>query len=94
MQCDKKKKQNKTKQKQQNKNKTKQKELCGITVKDKETELSQYADDKTLIDGSEESLPDSLKIMEHFGNISSHRVNDKKTEALWIGARADWDFTL
>ena len=35
-----------------------------------------------------------MKIIEHFSNISSLRLNDKKTEALWIGARADWDFKL
>ena len=47
------------------------KEIRGITVKDKEIKLSQYADDTTLIlDGSEESLLQSLKIIEHFGNIS------------------------
>ena len=55
----------------------------------------QYTDDTTLIlDGSEESLLESLKIIEHFGNISGLRLNDKKTEALWIGARVDWDFKL
>ena len=71
------------------------KEIRGITVKDKEIKLSQYADDTTLIlDGSEESLLESLKIIEHFGNISGLRLNDKKTEALWIGARVDLDFKL
>ena len=71
------------------------KEIRGITVKDKEIKLRQYADDTTLIsDGSEESLLESLKIIEHFGNISGLRLNNKKTEALWIGARVDWDFKL
>ena len=42
-----------------------------------------------------ESLLEPLKIIEHFGNyISGLRLNDKKTEALWIGARVDWDFKL
>ena len=71
------------------------KEIRGITVKDKEIKLSQYADDTTLIlDGSEESLLESLKIIEHFANISGLRLNDKKTEALWIGARVNWHFKL
>ena len=71
------------------------KEIRGITVKDKEIKLSQYADDTTLIlDGSEESLLESLKIIDYFGNISGLRLNSKKTEALWIGASADWDFKL
>ena len=64
-------------------------------MKDKEIKLSQYADDTTLIlDGSEESLLESLKIIDYFGNISGLRLNSKKTEALWIGASADWDFKL
>ena len=71
------------------------KEIRGITVKDKEIKLIQYADDTTLIlDGSEESLLESLRIIEHFGNISDLRLNDKKTEALWIGARVNCDFKL
>ena len=71
------------------------KEIRGISVKDKEIKLSQYADDTTLIlDGSEESFLESLKIIDFFGNISGLRLNSKKTEALWIGASADWDFKL
>lgn len=76
-------------------NSPKKKEIRGITVKDKEIKLRQYAYDTTLIlDGFEESLLESLKIIHHFGNISGHRLNSKKTEALWIGARAEWDFKL
>jgi len=71
------------------------KEIHDITVKDKEIQLSQYADDTTLIlDGSEESLLVSLNIIDYFGNISNLRLKGKKTEALWIGASADWDFKL
>ena len=71
------------------------KEIRGITVKDNEIKLSQYADDTTLIlDDSEESFLESLKITDYFGNISGLRLNSKKTEALWIGASADWDFKL
>ena len=48
----------------------KKKEIRGITVKDKEIKLSQYADDTTLIlDVSEESLLESLKLIDYFGNI-------------------------
>ena len=71
------------------------KEIRGITVKDKEIKLSQYADDMTLIlDGSVESLLESLKVIDYFGNISGLRLNTKKTEALWSGASLDWDFKL
>ena len=73
----------------------KKKEIRGIIVKDKEIKLSQYADDTTLIsDGSEESFLESLKIIHYFGDISGLRLKSKKTEALWIGAIADWDFKL
>ena len=63
------------------------KEIRGITVRDKEIKLSQYADDTTLIlDGSEESLLEPLKIIEHFGNISGLRLND--------GPRCNYIFEL
>ena len=63
------------------------KEIRGITVKDKEIKLSQYGDDTTLIlDGSEESLLESSKLIDYFGNISGLTLNTKKTEGLWIGA--------
>ena len=52
------------------------KEIRGIIVKDKEIKLSQYADDTTLIlDGSEESFLESLKIIDYFGDISGLRLN-------------------
>jgi len=35
-----------------------------------------------------------LKIIYHFGNISGLRLNSKKTEALWISAREEWDLKL
>ena len=52
-----------------------------------EIKLSQYADDTTLIlDGSRESLLSSLAMLDDFSKVSGLRLNDKKTEALWIGA--------
>ena len=60
-----------------------------------ETKLSQYADDKTLIlNGSRESLLLSLAMLDDFSKISGVRLNDKKTEALWIGASFGNDKTL
>jgi len=50
---------------------------------------------KTLIlDGSKESFLESLKIIDYFGDISGLRLNSKKTEALWIGVSAGWDFNF
>ena len=61
--------------------------IKGISVNDVEIKLSQYADDTTLIlDGSDESLRSSLATLDDFSKVSSLRLNDKKTEALWIGA--------
>ena len=58
-------------------------------VKDTEIKLSQYADDTTLIlDGSEKSLSEALRVLESFEKVSGHRLNSKKTEALWIGSCA------
>ena len=61
--------------------------IKGISVNDVEIKLSQYADDTTLIlDGSAESLRSSLATFDNFSKVSGLRLNDKKTEALWIGA--------
>ena len=61
--------------------------IKGISINDVEIKLSQYADDTTLIlDGSDESLCSSLATLDDFSKVSGLRLNDKKTEALWIGA--------
>ena len=61
--------------------------IKGISVNNVEIKLSQYADDTTLIlDGSRESLISSLAMLDEFSKVSGLRFNDKKTEALWIGA--------
>ena len=47
--------------------------------------VSQYADDTTMIlDGSKKSFTSALVDLELFGAISGLRLNDKKTEILWI----------
>ena len=49
--------------------------------------LHAVADDTTLIlDGTRESLSGSLQLLDGFYVASGLRLNDKKTEALWIGA--------
>ena len=56
-----------------------------ISVNNVEIKSSQYADDTTLIlDGSRESLFTSLAMLDDFSKVSGLRLNDKKTEALWI----------
>ena len=59
--------------------------IKGISVNNQEVKISQYADDTTLIlDGSLKSLSYSLDLLDGFGKFSGLKLNDKKTEALWI----------
>ena len=63
--------------------------IKGIFVNNREIKLSQYADDTTLIlDGTKESLIASLKLLDDFYEVSGLKLNDKKTEALWIGVKS------
>ena len=71
------------------------KEICGINVNGKEIKLSQYADDTTLIlDGSEKSFLEALRMIDLFGNVSGLKLNYSKTEALWTDSNSDSDFKL
>ena len=64
--------------------------IKGITVSENEIKISQYADDTTLIlDGSKESLICALQVLENFSLVSGLKLNNRKTEALWIGAYKD-----
>ena len=61
--------------------------IKGITVNNTEIKLSQYTDDTTLIlNGNQNSLSAAIETIENFGNSSGLKLNDKKTEALWIGS--------
>ena len=61
--------------------------IKGFSLNNNEIKISQYADDTTLIlDGSKEALSSALNILDDFSRISGLRLNDKKTEALWIGS--------
>ena len=53
-----------------------------------EIKVSQYANDTTLIpvNGTQESLSAALDTINSFGSVSGLKLNDKKTEALWIGS--------
>ena len=61
--------------------------IKGISVDNNEIKTSQYADDTTLIlDDSKEALAPALSLLEDFNKVSGLRLNNKKTEALWIGS--------
>ena len=69
--------------------------IKGITVNNIEIKINQYADDTTLIlDGSKNSLLSSLAVLDDFSKVSGLRLNDKKTEALWIGSSIENDKIL
>ena len=44
-----------------------------------------------ILDGTRESLKASLKTLDDFYEVSGLRLNDKKIEALWIGANSGND---
>ena len=62
--------------------------IKGICVNHNDIKISQYADDTTLIlDGSEEqALLSALSMLDEFSKASGLKLNEKKTEALWIGS--------
>ena len=61
--------------------------IKGISVDNNEFNISQYADDTTLIlDGSREALASALNLLDDFSKVSGLRLNNKKMEALWIGS--------
>ena len=41
-----------------------------------------------ILDGSKESFTAALQDLEQFGSIFGLRLNNKKTEVLWIGSKA------
>ena len=66
--------------------------IKGIFVNNRKIKLSQYADDTTLtLDGTKESLIASLKTLDDFYEVSGLKLNDKKTEAFWIGVKSEND---
>ena len=61
--------------------------IRGISINNNDIKISQYADDTTLIlDGSREALISALLVLDEFSNLSGLKLNDTKTEALWIGS--------
>jgi len=59
----------------------------GISINNFPIIFSQYADDSSLIlDGSEESLTESIKELNTFARISGLKINLNKTQVVWIGS--------
>jgi len=51
-----------------------------------EVKLSQFAYDTTLICKDTSSLHESISVLGKFGDISSLKLNSKRTKGLWIGS--------
>ena len=64
------------------------KKIKGIKINDKDFVLTQYADDTTVIlDGSEDSLKETLYELDEFAKKSGLKVNFSKTHVVWIGSK-------
>ena len=58
-----------------------------IVINRNHFKLSQYADDTQMfLDGSEQSLRNSLGTLNTFYNMSGLKINVDKTKAIWIGS--------
>ena len=64
------------------------KNIKGIIINKKEHKLSQYADDTLfLLDGTSNSLNETLNVLSDFSNFSGLKINFEKTHAVWIGLK-------
>ena len=61
-------------------------QIPGVTHK--QSKVSQYADDTTLILADEYSITQSFNLINAFERGSGSRLNAQKTEGLWIGSAA------
>ena len=64
--------------------------IKGITIRNKEHKLSQYADDTTLFTRyNEQSIRNCMKTLLEFELISGLRVNKEKTKVVQLGVKRD-----
>lgn len=71
------------------------KHIKGIRVGDKEFVISQYADDTScILDGSENSLKNTLLVLKFYADISGLGVNVDKTSVVWFGSRKGSNLVL
>ena len=65
-----------------------EKKIKGIKINNIDFKLVQFADDTTIIlDGSENSLTETLNELENFAKISGLKLNFQKTQLIWIGKK-------
>ena len=68
--------------------------IKGIRVSNKEIKLSQYADDTTSFCKEIESLEKLLELLDLFKDCSCLKLNQSKSEAMWLGKNANKTDTL
>ena len=69
--------------------------IKGLRIDGLEIKLGQYADDNQIfLDGSEETLDLTLKVLEEFRLPSGLKINMEKTKAVWIGSMINSNLKL
>ena len=64
--------------------------ISGIVIDNIECNISQYADDSTVIlDGSNRSLLQTLETLDLFERMSGLKLNEEKTNVVYIGSLAN-----
>ena len=64
------------------------KKIKGITVSNTEFKISQFADDTSIfLDGSAESLKNTLDELDKFAKVSGLKISYDKTQLVWIGSK-------
>ena len=63
-------------------------DIKGITIKNKENLLSQFADDTTVfLDGSEKSFREIVSTLYKFSLVSGLKINFEKSQIIWLGSQ-------
>ena len=62
------------------------KDIKGISIKNEETKLLQYADDTTAVLSDMDSAKTLFELLDVFKDVSGLKINCTKTEGMWIGA--------
>ena len=69
--------------------------IKGVNINGNLPLISQYADDTFLtLDGSEDSLKETLSCFEKFHKVSGLKINTTKTKVVWIGSKRYSDLVL
>ena len=69
--------------------------IKGVKINGVEYIVSQYADDTSLtLDGSQESLLNTMLTLKFYGRISGLNINTEKTKVIWFGSRKNSQLIL